>query len=236
MALHNVGLMRALLALSARHLSLGGTSKDTSIEKDGIPSDLEHIINRKLAVEYYTESLHYLNQAMQYSSYTQSLDLIATAILISTYEMIDGWDKNWERHLKGLFWIQRFQDNDGESGGLRQAVWWAWLQQDTWVAMRERRRVYSTWSPKKPISTLTAPEIVTHASYLLSQCVNYASDEEKQEDSVRRAARGTELLHLLQEWRETLLPEYSPLPCVSNDQVFPSIWVNPPSHAAALQI
>ncbi|PCH04067.1 Protein of unknown function DUF3468 [Penicillium occitanis (nom. inval.)] len=241
MALRNLGLMSALLALSARHLSLREMQKEnltrTLVEKDGVPSDPEHIIDHNLAAKYYTKSLHYLNQAMlQSPSYSRSPVLIATAILISTYEMIDGWNENWERHIKGLFWIQRFQENDGETGGLRSAVWWTWLQQDIWIAMRERRRVYNDWSPEKPISTLRAPELATRASYLLSLCVNYASDEEKREDSARRAARGNELLHILQEWRDILPPEYRPLPSVSNDQIFPSIWVNPPSYAAALQI
>jgi hypothetical protein len=240
MALRNLGLMSALLALSARQLSLRGIQKESltniSIEKDGVPSDEDHIIDRNLAAKYYTKSLHYLNQAMQSPSYSRSSESIATAILISTYEMLDGWNQNWERHIKGLFWIQRFQENDGETGGLRSAVWWTWLQQDIWIAMRERRRVYNDWSPKKPIFTLTAPELATRASYLLSLCVNYASEEERREDSVRRATRGNELLHLLQEWRERLPPEYHPLPSVSNDQIFPSIWVNPASCAAALQI
>ena len=73
-ALRNVGLMRALLAPSARHLSPGGTEKDvllrTSIEKNGTPTNREDLIDPNLVVKYYTESLHYLNHAMQYPSYT----------------------------------------------------------------------------------------------------------------------------------------------------------------------
>lgn len=56
---------------------------------------------------------------MQYPSFARSHEVIATASLISTYEMIDGSNKDWQTHLKGVFWIQRSQDNDGESGGLR---------------------------------------------------------------------------------------------------------------------
>ena len=47
--------------------------------------------------------------------------------------MIDGFGKGWERHLKGAFWIQRSREINGESGGLEQAVWWAWLRQDVWA-------------------------------------------------------------------------------------------------------
>ncbi|KAJ5094640.1 hypothetical protein N7456_010501 [Penicillium angulare] len=241
LALHNVGLMRALLALSARHHSQqDGRSEATenlSTDADGISSRRESQIDRNLAVQYYFESLHYLNKAMQHSSYARSHELIATAILISTYEMIDGSNQNWERHLKGVFWIQRFQDNDGESGGLRSAVWWAWLRQDVWVAMRERRRVFSFWSPKRPVSTLSGPELATRATYLLAQCVNYASKEEQEaSDLERRLDRGSELLFMLQEWHDHLPPEYNPLPVMSSSGIFPPIWVNPPSYAAALQI
>lgn len=248
LALRNVGLVKALLALSARHLSLemepreeradstltdhGGTS--LAPRSDSVQS---HVIDRNLAVQYYYETLHYLNRAMQHPSYARSHEVIATSLLISTYEMIDGSNQDWERHLKGVFWIQRFQDNDGESGGLRSAVWWAWLRQDVWVAMRERRRVFSFWQPKRPVSLLTAPELATRATYLLGQCVNYASKEEQEtSDLSRRLERGSELLFLLQEWYDHLPSQYNPLPMISDTTVFPHIWVHPPSYAAALQI
>ncbi|KAJ5111604.1 Zn(II)2Cys6 transcription factor [Penicillium argentinense] len=246
LALRNVGLMRALLALSARHLSLDAEQQHaahTSLDTDGL-SLLNHTeapqhdkIDRNLAVQYYYETLHYLNRAMQHPSYARSLEVIATSLLISTYEMIDGSNQDWERHLKGVFWIQRFQDNDGESGGLRQAVWWAWLRQDVWVAMRERRRVFSFWQPKKPLAALTAPELATRATYLLAQCVNYISKEEQETSTLeRRLERGSELLFLLQEWYDHLLPEFNALPLSSDIDTFPPIWVNPSSYAAALQV
>jgi hypothetical protein len=248
LALRNVGLMKALLALSTRHLSLemelrenGAMSAsagpdDTSFirRNDSVQS---HTIDRNLAVQYYYETLHYLNRAMQHPSYARSHEVIATSLLISTYEMIDGSNQDWERHLKGVFWIQRFQDNDGETGGLRSAVWWAWLRQDVWVAMRERRRVFSFWQPKRPLSVLTAPELATRATYLLGQCVNYASKEERETSDLSRCLeRGSELLFLLQEWCDHLPAEYSPLPMATDMAVFPHIWVHPPSYAAALQI
>ncbi|KAJ6095402.1 fungal-specific transcription factor domain-containing protein [Penicillium sp. IBT 16267x] len=239
LALRNAGLMRALLALSARHHSLQESESESSgrvfVENDSV-SSRQTTIDRNLAVQYYYESLHYLNKAMQNSSYARSQELIATALLISTYEMIDGSNQDWERHLKGVFWIQRFQDNDGESRGLRSAVWWAWLRQDVWVAMRERRRVFSFWTPKKPVSILTASELATRATYLLAQCVNYASkEEEKASDLERRLERGSELLYMLQEWHDHLPLEYSPLPVLSTTETFPPIWVHPAPYAGALQ-
>ncbi|KAJ5297250.1 uncharacterized protein N7443_008143 [Penicillium atrosanguineum] len=228
LALRNLGLMRALLALSARHMSL---------DLDGSEGFEKYTVDRNLAVQYYFETLHYLNKAMRHPSYARSHEVIATSILISTYEMIDGSNQDWERHLKGVFWIQRFQDNDGESGGLRQAVWWAWLRQDVWVAMRERRRVFSFWQPKKPLSILTSSELASRATFLLAQCVNYASKEEQDtSDLSRRLGRGSELLYLLQEWYDHLPSEYNSLPIVSHTDTFPPIWVHPSPYAAALQI
>jgi hypothetical protein len=244
LALRNPGLMRALLALTVRHISLGHES-GSSIPCGSLGCGAEPIfkqesllpaVDRNVAVEYYYETLHYLNKAMQHPSYARSHELVATALLISAYEMIDGSNQDWERHLKGVFWIQRFQDNDGESGGLRQAVWWAWIRQDVWVAMRERRRIFSFWQPKRPLSILTAPELATRATWLLGQCVNYASREEQDTIELpRRLERGSELLYMLQQWHEQLPCEYNPLPIVSKPQIFPPIWVHPASYAAALQ-
>lgn len=236
LAMRNVGLMKALLALSARHLSLHDDFARNAPESD--TGGISYLpIDRNAAVEYYYETLHYLNQAMQYPSYALSQEFIATATLISTYEMIDGSNHDWERHIKGVFWIQRYQNNDGESGGLRQAVWWAWLRQDIWVAMRERRRVFTIWQPKKHISTLTAPGLADRVIYLLAQCVNYASREESETtDPHLRLERGNRLLYLLQEWLDYLPQEYNPLPSIQESDIFPPIWVYPPPFAAALQM
>uniref|UniRef100_A0A0D2XKM4 Uncharacterized protein n=1 Tax=Fusarium oxysporum (strain Fo5176) TaxID=660025 RepID=A0A0D2XKM4_FUSOF len=93
-------------------------------------------------------------EALAYTSYTKSEELLATAIVISSYEMLDESDGrgNWQRHLKGVFWIQRSQDVNGGSGGLRQAVWWAWLRQDIWAAFREKRPCLSFWVPVQDLS------------------------------------------------------------------------------------
>ena len=247
LALRNIGLMKALLALSARNLSLWkeiGSRRDASVEKDTraprteTEKDFMFAIDRHVAVQYYYETLHYVNKAMHYPSYARSAELICTSLLISTYEMIDGSNHDWERHLKGVFWIQRFQNNNGECGGIRQAVWWSWLRQDVWVAMRERRRVFSFYQPKQHISTLTAAELTCRAHYLLAQCVNYASREESESaDIQQRLERGNELLFMLQEWHDYLPREFSPLPAKhAGDVVFPPIWIHPPPYAAALQL
>ena len=82
------------------------------------------------ALMFYNETLHYLSKAMQYDMYKTSLELLATALIVSNYEMLDGSGKDWKRHLKGVFGIQRSQVIRGDSKNLRQTVWWAWFCQD----------------------------------------------------------------------------------------------------------
>lgn len=248
LALNNVGLLKALLALSARHISLcrnatplERTQRESPDAHRSHPTEANNTIDRKTAVQYYYETLQYLHKAMHYKSYTWSRELVATALLISTYEMIDGSNKDWERHLKGVFWIQRSQDNDGECGGLRQAVWWTWLQQDIWVALMERRRVFSFWRPTRPLDSLNAPDLACRASYLLAQCVNYASREDIQGQTIdQRLTRGNELFQMIEEWKHSLPPEFNPLPTTSQagdqNNIFPAIWIYPPSYAAAVQM
>ena len=88
-ALRNQGLMKAILALAARHLS--------------IKPRPDLAVDRTLAVQYYYETLQYLQQAMKSEAYLRSQELLVTVLVISTYEMIDGEGKDWERHLKGVF-------------------------------------------------------------------------------------------------------------------------------------
>jgi len=220
LAMHNKGLMKAVLALSSRHLSVRGLGLDFTPD-------------RTLAVHYYNETLQYLQQAMKDEVYLRSQELLATVLIISTYEMIDGAGKGWERHLKGVFWIQRSQNINGESGGLKQAIWWAWLRQDVWAAFRERRKVRSFFTPTKPYLDMDAWDLVNRPVYLLAQCVNYGSDQEMEagkRDLQLRMERADELLAMLEEWRSNLTPHYRPLPTRSNEgDRFKPIWINPPA-------
>ena len=69
--LHNIGLMKAILALSARHLSLNSQH------------DSDQTCDRHDALQYYNETLSYLSTAMQYDTYKTSLELLATALIVS---------------------------------------------------------------------------------------------------------------------------------------------------------
>lgn len=193
-----------------------------------------------LPVQYYYETLHYVREALQYTSYTRSEELLATVIITSTYEMLDDSKGNWTRHLKGVFGIQRSQDVHGASGGLRQSVWWAWLQQDLWAAFREKRRCFSFWRPAKDIPELTQNELAKMAVYLLSQAVNFCADSESETWTMEaRVQSGTSLKAALERWKSFLGPAYKPLPCPPTylqESGFKSIWIHPPQFAVALQV
>ncbi|CAD0112266.1 unnamed protein product [Aureobasidium uvarum] len=191
MALHNRGLMLAILALSSRHQSLL-TGPETSSR-----------IDRTVAVQYYNETLQYLQIAMKMPEYLKSEELLATVLLISTYEMIDGLGSGWERHLKGVFWIQRSQLIHGESGGLRQAIWWAWLRQDIWAAFRGGRVILSFYTLKKDCAELDRWELINRVVWLLGQCISFGSDAEVEAGRTnvqQRIHRAAFLTSRLDEW------------------------------------
>ncbi|KAJ9133450.1 Zn(II)2Cys6 transcription factor [Pleurostoma richardsiae] len=244
LALRNMGLMKAILALSARHAAVSQTIIQGSRQLPPTTSASAHA----QAIQYYYETLHYLQTALQHRSYTLSEEILATAIIISTYEMLDESASNWQRHLKGVFWIQRSQDVNGCSGGLRQAVWWAWLLQDIWAAFREKRRCFSFWSPTKDYADLTAHELAARGVYLLSQAVNYAavarvysvSGDPEARNQIMRA--GDELLAALDAWKRYAGPSFKPLPTPKIDLVdgkespFQSIWIHPANFAVAIMV
>ncbi|CCF39936.1 hypothetical protein CH063_10637 [Colletotrichum higginsianum] len=228
LAMRNVGLMNAILALSARHLSLG-TSPDGKDAQD--TND---------ALRYYYKTLHYIQEAMQYDTYKTSLELLATSSIVSAYEMLDGSRQDWERHLKGVFCIQRSQGIHGDSLGLKQAVWWAWLCQDVWAAFRERRRPFTFWRPLRTLDELDPHELAARSVYFFAQVVAFCSREETErgrEDPLARIAAAEALKDTLEDWRRHLTSEFQPLPFAgSPEDVFEPIWINPPAFAVAFQV
>ncbi|KAE9969392.1 hypothetical protein EG327_010656 [Venturia inaequalis] len=227
LALGNEGLMKAILALASRHMSIQPI--------DGVELD------RNAAVQYYHETLHYLWGAMKYESYNRSLELIATALIVSQYEMIDGAKGNWERHLQGVFWIQRTRNIGAESLGLEGAGWWCWLRQDVWAAFRERRRVYSFHRPLMRYAEMGPYDLASKSVYLLAQCVNYSSEKEAQEGANNlhmRVDRGRHISEMLDEWHQNLTVHFKPLPMAeaSDDHIFSPIWINPSPLATSIQL
>ena len=229
LAMCNEGLMKAILALGARHMSLK-------------PAESGPALDRTAAVQYYYETLRYLQQAMKFESYNRSLELIATALIVSMYEMIDGAGKGWERHLKGVFWIQRSRNIGAESLGLEGAGWWAWLRQDVWAAFREKRKVYSYHKPTKKYQDMDQYDLASKSVYLLAQAVNYSSEQERKEgenDFQGRVERALQLFGMLDEWRRHLSVHFKPLLLekqVAQNSAFQPIWINPSPLGTAIQI
>lgn len=280
LGMRNIGLLKSILAVAARHLSLPANH---SIAGDGVPHAVESNSAcspatigsggalelgespAHVATQYYYETLHYLSQTLLYPSYAESDEILATAILIGTYEMLDAEGAsgggNWERHLRGAFWIQRSQDNDGESiDGLRRAVWWAWLRQDIWAAFRGKRPTLTIWKPKKRLDELDSDELATRILYICAKCVEFASHRSEGLDCnfQKRIEHGNRLLRALQDWYDALPLSYRRIVGSAMGELvpdtpslgerwtsnaddgckarFPSIWVHPPNHAGAIQI
>lgn len=223
--MHSVGLMNAILALSARHLSL--------IQDDKAPNGREYHPDPNDAVDFYLKTLHYSQRALQYDTYKTSLELLAISIIISSYEMLGGSSANWGKHLEGVFWIQRSQVIHGDTGGLRQAVWWAWLCQDVWAAFREKRKPFTFWSPSKMLAELSPIEIAARSVYNYATVVGFCSSEAMSNgrDVSTRTLEADVLLQRLDEWKKHLTLEFEPLPSVvpqeESENVFPSVWIQP---------
>lgn len=237
LALRNVGVMKSLLALAAKHMLT------TSISQGGAMPD-----GTDDSIQYYYETLHYVQEALAYNSYTYSEELLVTVIAISTYEMLDESDGrgNWQRHLKGVFWIQRSQNTDGECGGLRQAIWWSWLRQDIWAAFREKRRCLSIWKPTLAFSELDQHQLARRMLYLLAHAVNYCAQSRAIEipeapitdpsASEARAKAREDLLAKMEQLRSLWEDQFKPLPTVTSPtDVFTPLWIYPPHFGIAVQ-
>lgn len=219
LALTNMGLMRAILAFSARHAAIvHGGSQSFPIDSTA-------------AFQYYSEALNHLQRNMQYASYQKSPDIIATSLIVSAYEMIDGAGKSWDRHLKGVCYMHQAQSNDGASGGMGQAMWWAWVLQDVWAAFRERRGTFGSWTPKKAYIELEPIGVARRAIWLLAQVIDFTSDEEEapgEADHQSRADRAMNLTAMLDEWERSLPKCFHPLPRrTASSYSFTPLWINP---------
>ncbi|KAF2825260.1 hypothetical protein CC86DRAFT_41019 [Ophiobolus disseminans] len=249
LAVHNAGVLKSLLAVAARHralLTISQQQQSNPSPQDSSPNAADKNMppncNLQTATQYYYECLHYLSQNLLYPAYSKSREIIATALLISTYEMFDaeGEYSNgaWERHLRGIFWIQRSQNNNGEcKDDLRRAAWWQWIRQDTWVALREGRRVLTIWRPTKRLMDLTPEELCLRVIYICSRCVDFAANEKKYDISTR-IDQGTKLVQALEDWHGTLPSTFEPIykgSVPESCHLFAPIWIHPPPHAAAIQ-
>ncbi|GLA08973.1 hypothetical protein AnigIFM60653_010777 [Aspergillus niger] len=224
--IYNAGLMNAILALAFRHLAL-----NPRLDQENMPN------KEAAALQYYYQTLHYVQRAMRFSSYKTSLELLATALIISAYEMLDNSTNDWERHLEGVFLIQRSQTIHGESGGLHSAVWWAWLCQDIWAAFREKRKTLTFWIPQKPLSALLPHELAMRAIYITAKVISYCAESTTEENRRRRIDDANRLRAMLEDWRQHRTVEFSPLPLGRREHssYFRPIWIRPAAFGLAVQ-
>ncbi|EUC42006.1 hypothetical protein COCMIDRAFT_39900 [Bipolaris oryzae ATCC 44560] len=256
LALRNVGLLKSILAVGACHMSLypdqdtGNESTSPVYPQTPVPcGSVSTPLRRKIGDQFFLETLQYISQNLIYQSYTTSLEILATGIMLSTFEMFGaGADYNhseWDRHLRGAFWIQRNTGTSGESAnGLQRAVWWAWLRQDVWAAFRTGRPALTVHQPITPMAELTLEGLTTRIIYIAAKCVQYAATP-KQDDIAGYIEAGETLLRILDAWKHLLPPSFDPIPGAPASQVTspPSlgktqiqpIWIHPPAHAAAIQ-
>lgn len=250
MAVHNVGLLKSLLAVSARHMALMNDPQPHPFDPNECTPSLDASSSEnchatspliRMATQCYYETLHYLSKNLLYPSYSKSREIVATSVLISTYEMWDSGsqygDGAWERHLRGCFWIYRSQNSNGEcKDPLRRAAWWQWMRQDIWVAFREGRRVLTIWRPTKRLMDLSADELALRIVYICARCVDFAANKKYNIDT--RIDQGRKLLQALDDWYRALPPPFHPIhrePLPEPGAVFSPIWIHPPSYAAAIQ-
>ncbi|KAH6625744.1 fungal-specific transcription factor domain-containing protein [Boeremia exigua] len=255
LALRNVGLLKSILAVGARHLTLGQSHTDFSEATLHVPPDTPTSVHSlspnaaKFAEQYYFETLQYLSQNLLYQTYTGSHEILVTAIMISTYEMF-GTAENpdhsaWDRHLRGAFWIQRNSNTSGESNdSLKRAVWFSWLRQDIWAAFRTGRPALTIHQPTKSMSELTTEELTTRIIYITAKCVQFAATP-KEQNITEYIEAGATLMRMLDAWKRRLPQAFEPIritntystPRSASDSVsLTPIWIHPPAHAAAIQM
>jgi len=133
----------------------------------------------------------------------------------------------------GVFGIQRSQLIHGESGGLKQAIWWAWLRQDIWAAFRGRRVILSYYTLRKECAELDRGELINRIVWLLGQCISFGSDAEVEagkKNVQQRIQRAAFLTMTLDEWWMYFAPYRAELPAgCAEGSAFNPIWINPPS-------
>lgn len=230
LSMRNVGLLKSVLAVAAHHTSLGvgqraGASTDDPYIQPVAPVPeafgVQGINPRHLATQYYYETLQYLSQTLLHPKYAESPEILVTAMMISTYEMFEAdvgessKTGNWERHLRGSFWIQRNQDNNAESmDGLRRATWWAWIRQDIWAAFQAGRPTLTIFRPQRTIHEMNSDDLASWAVFLAAKCVEFAAQGRApidHQDLRQRIDRGNHLLKCLQEWYEILPASFLPM-------------------------
>ncbi|KAK6507108.1 hypothetical protein TWF481_005557 [Arthrobotrys musiformis] len=245
LARKNTGLLKACLALSAKQQYRLRTARQAiPIQAPTQESNTEVEYS-----QYYDAALREMQNSLVNDvdgRFSSSEEFLATAVILSTFEVIDGSNQEFRRHLEGVGSIIKPQGIHQSLIGLKGAAFWAWYRQDVLAAFRERRQTFITedvWhldtSPES-MCVLREDELGNRVMFILGQIINYcAKDEiEKNEHNVTERLRRAEVLEKkLEDWKRCLPDSYEPLTRMKDkDGIFEALWYSPACCGIAVQV
>ncbi|KAF3906711.1 hypothetical protein ABW20_dc0110698 [Dactylellina cionopaga] len=239
LARKSTGLLNACLALSAKQQYRLRANEQTV--QDPNP-EIEYS-------QYYDAALREMQNSLVHDvdgRFSSSEEFLATAVILSTFEVIDGSNQEFRRHLEGVGSIIKPQGIHESLVGLKGAAFWAWYRQDVLAAFRERRATFITedyWNLDTSLESmymLREDELGNRVMFILGQIINYcAKDEiEKNEHNITERLRKAEILEKkLEDWKRCLPDSFEPLTRMRDkDGIFDTLWYNPPCCGVAMQI
>ncbi|KAK6361884.1 hypothetical protein TWF730_005596 [Orbilia blumenaviensis] len=245
LARKNTGLLKACLALSAKQQYRLRTARQTTpVSAPTTESGTEVEYS-----QYYDAALREMQNSLLNDvdgRFASSEEFLATAVILSTFEVIDGSNQEFRRHLEGVASIVKPQGVHERLVGLKGAAFWAWYRQDVLAAFRERRQTFiteDTWNldtSYESMCTLREDELGNRVMFILGQIINYcAKDEiEKNEHNITERLRRAEVLEKkLEDWKRCLPDSYEPLTRMKDkDDIFEALWYSPACCGIAVQV
>ncbi|KAK6350873.1 hypothetical protein TWF718_004055 [Orbilia javanica] len=245
LARKNTGLLKACLALSAKQQYRLRTARQTT----PVAAPTQESNTEVEYSQYYDAALREMQNSLVNDvdgRFSSSEEFLATAVILSTFEVIDGSNQEFRRHLEGVGSIIKPQGIHESLVGLKGAAFWAWYRQDVLAAFRERRQTFITeefWhldtSPES-MCMLREDELGNRVMFILGQIINYcAKDEiEKNELNVTERLRRAEALEKkLEDWKRCLPDSYEPLTRMKDkDGIFEALWYSPACCGIAMQV
>ncbi|KAF3170052.1 hypothetical protein TWF106_011408 [Orbilia oligospora] len=245
LARKNTGLLKACLALSAKQQYRLRTARQTT----PVLAPTQESNTEVEYSQYYDAALREMQNSLVNDvdgRFSSSEEFLATAVILSTFEVIDGSNQEFRRHLEGVGSIIKPQGIHESLVGLKGAAFWAWYRQDVLAAFRERRQTFITedfWhldtSPES-MCMLREDELGNRVMFILGQIINYcAKDEiEKNEHNITERLRRAEMLEKkLEDWKRCLPDSYEPLTRMKDkDGIFEALWYSPACCGIAMQV
>ncbi|KAF3919367.1 hypothetical protein ABW21_db0204958 [Orbilia brochopaga] len=240
LARKSTGLLNACLALSAKQQYRLRATNEPPMQDPNPEIEFS---------QYYDAALREMQNSLVQDvdgTFSSSEEFLATTVILSTFEIIDGSNSEFKKHLEGVGSIIKPQGIHESLEGLKGAAFWAWYRQDVLAAFRERRATFITedyWhldTTPDTMCMLREDELCNRVMFILGQIINYcAKDEiEKNEQNVAERIQKAEFLEKkLDDWKRCLPDTFEPLTRMRDkDSIFDTLWFNPPCCGVALQI